>query len=110
MIRVLLSGMDLSENGQAMAAFEEVGPGKHFLGSAHTLSNFETAFYRSSVADNNSYEQWSAEGGLDTAQRANKIWKKMLADYEEPALDPAIDEALLAFIAEQKASFADRDY
>jgi len=110
MLGVLLRGMDLSENGQAMAAFETVGPGKHFLGSARTLSNFETAFYRSTVADNNSYEQWSAEGGLDTAQRANTIWKKMLADYEEPSLDPAIDEGLLAFMAEQKASFADRDY
>jgi trimethylamine--corrinoid protein Co-methyltransferase len=110
MIKVLLGGMDLSENGQAMEAFEEVGPGKHFLGSAHTLSNFETAFYRSTVADNNSFEQWSVEGSLDTAQRANKIWKQMLADYEAPALDPAIDEALAAFMTEQKASFADRDY
>ena len=110
MINVLLGGMDLSENGQAMTAFEEVGPGKHFLGSAHTLSNFETAFYRSTVADNNSYEQWSAEGNLDTAQRANKIWKQMLADYEAPSLDPAIEEALTAFMTEQKASFADRDY
>ncbi len=93
-----------------MDAFKEVGPGKHFLGSAHTLSNFETAFYRSTVADNNSFEQWSAEGSLDTAQRANVLWKKMLAEYEEPALDPAIDEALLSFMEQQKASFADRDY
>jgi len=93
-----------------MDAFREVGPGKHFLGSAHTLSNFETAFYRSTVADNNSYEQWSAEGSLDTAHRANGIWKKMLVDYQAPELDPAIDEALQAFITAQKASFADRDY
>ena len=110
MISVLLQGVDMSENAQAMDAFEEVGPGKHFLGSAHTLSNFETAFYRSTVADNNSYEQWSAEGSLDSAQRANVLWKKMLAEYEPPALDPAIDEALQAFMTNQKASFADRDY
>jgi trimethylamine--corrinoid protein Co-methyltransferase len=110
MISVLLQGVDMSENAQAMDAFEEVGPGKHFLGSAHTLSNFETAFYRSTVADNNSYEQWSAEGSLDSAQRANVLWKKMLAEYEAPALDPAIDEALQAFMTTQKASFADRDY
>jgi len=110
MIGVLLGGLDLSDNAQEMEAFHEVGPGKHFLGSAHTLSNFETAFYRSTVADNNSYEQWSMEGGLDTAQRANVLWKKMLADYEAPELDPAIDESLQAFMAEQKASFADRDY
>ena len=110
MIAVLLQGVDMSENAQAMDAFEEVGPGKHFLGSAHTLSHFETAFYRSTVADNNSYEQWSAEGSLDSAQRANVLWKKMLAEYEAPALDPAIDEALQAFMTAQKASFADRDY
>jgi len=110
MLAVLLNGVDVSENGQAMSAFEEVGPGKHFLGSAHTLANFETAFYRSTVADNNSFEQWSAEGSLDTAQRANTLWKKMLAEYQAPELDPAIDEALQAFMTEQKASFADRDY
>ena len=110
MLAVLLNGGDVSENGQAMSAFEEVGPGKHFLGSEHTLANFETAFYRSTVADNNSYEQWSAEGSLDAAQRANILWKQMLAEYKAPDLDPAIDEALQAFMTEQKASFADRDY
>ncbi|MBM27961.1 MAG: trimethylamine methyltransferase [Halieaceae bacterium] len=110
MLAVLLNGVDVSENGQAMSAFEEVGPGNHFLGSAHTLANFETAFYRSTVADNNSYEQWSAEGSLDAAQRANTLWKQMLAEYQAPELDPAIDEALQAFMTEQKASFADRDY
>ena len=110
MLAVLLNGVDVSENGQAMSAFEEVGPGKHFLGSEHTLANFETAFYRSTVADNNSYEQWSAEGSLDAAQRANTLWKQMLAEYQAPELDPAIDEALQAFMTEKKASFADRDY
>ena len=58
------------------------GPGQHFLGCAHTQANFETAFYRSTVADNNSFEQWQAEGALDTASRTNVIWKKTLADYQ----------------------------
>ena len=55
-------GMDLSENGQALEPIIENGPGQHFLGTAHTLANFETAFYRSSVADNNSFEQWEIDG------------------------------------------------
>ena len=59
-------------------------PGQHFLGTAHTLANFETAFYRSEIADNNSYEQWLEDGSLDAAQRANAIWKRMLAEYEAP--------------------------
>ncbi len=110
MIGILLGGVDLSANGQALDAIREVGPGAHFLGAAHTQANFETAFYRSDIADNNSFEQWEQDGSLDAAARANKIWKAMLADYEAPPLDPAIDEALMQFINSRKADFADRDY
>ena len=66
-MHVLAKGIDMSENGQAMEAFHQVEPGGHFLGCAHTQANFETAFYRSSVADNNSVEQWEAEGRQDAA-------------------------------------------
>ena len=110
MIHDFLNGVDLSENGQAMAAIREVGPGQHFLGCDHTRANFETAFFRSSVADNNSFEQWEADGSLDTAQRANQIWKKMLNDYDMPPIDPAVDEALLAFIRQRKESIPDANY
>jgi len=110
MMQVIMGGVDLSENGQAMDAIREVGPGAHFLGCAHTQANFEAAFYRSSIADNNSFEQWEAEGSLDAAQRANKIWKKMLAEYQAPALDPAVDEALQAFIAQRKLAMPDASY
>lgn len=110
MIAVLLQGVDMSENGQAMDALREVGPGSHFLGAAHTQANFKTAFYRSPIADNNSFEQWEQDGSLDAAQRANGIFKRMLRDYEAPPLDPAIDEALLEFIQRRKSEFEDRDY
>jgi trimethylamine--corrinoid protein Co-methyltransferase len=75
MMHTLLAGVDLSENGQALDAIREVGPGKHFLGCAHTQANFQTAFYRSPLADNNSVEQWEAEGAGDMTQRANALWK-----------------------------------
>jgi trimethylamine--corrinoid protein Co-methyltransferase len=107
MMHTLLAGVDLSENGQAMDAIREVGPGAHFLGCAHTQANFENAFYRSSLADNNSFEQWQAEGSLDMAQRANALWKRQLADYVEPPLDPAIDEALLDFMQRRKSAAPD---
>jgi trimethylamine---corrinoid protein Co-methyltransferase len=107
MMHTLLAGIDLSVNGQALDAIREVGPGKHFLGCAHTQANFENAFYRSPLADNNSYEQWEAEGSPDMTRRANALWKKQLAEYVEPPLDPAIDEALLDYIARRKASFPD---
>ncbi len=107
MMHTLLEGVDLSDNGQAMDAIREVGPGKHFLGCAHTLANFETAFYRSPLADNNSFEQWEAEGGSNMAKRANVLWKKQLVEYVAPPLDAAVDEALLDFINRRKASFPD---
>lgn len=107
MMQVLAQGVDLSENGQAMSAIREVGPGAHYLGCAHTQANFETAFYRSSIADNNSVEQWEAEGAQDAVKRANTLWKRMLAEYEAPPIDPGIDEALNEFMVKKKASMPD---
>ena len=110
MLQVLLQGVELTENEQALSALHEVGPGSHFLGASHTQANFETAFYRSTVADNNSFEQWHQEGELDTAARANLICRKMLDSYQAPPLEPALDEALIEFIGQRKAQFEDRDY
>jgi trimethylamine--corrinoid protein Co-methyltransferase len=107
MMQVFAQGIDLSENGQAVDAILANEPGVHFLGSAHTLANFETAFYRSEIADNNSFEKWLEDGSLDAAQRANAVWKRMLAEYEAPPIDPGVDEALLDFIARKKASMPD---
>jgi trimethylamine--corrinoid protein Co-methyltransferase len=107
MLHSLAGGMDLSERGQAMDAIREVGPGSHFLGCAHTLANFESAFYQSTIADYSSFEQWSIEGSLSAEQRANRVWKKMLADYVDPGLDPAIDEALQAFMTRRRTELGD---
>lgn len=109
-MHVMAKGVDMSENGQAMDAFNQVEPGGHFLGCAHTQTNFESAFYRSSLADTNSVEQWQAEGSLDASQRANAAWKKSLAEYEAPAIDPGIDEALREFVDKKKASMEDKAY
>ena len=107
MMQTLAKGVDLSDNGQAMDAIREVGPGSHYLGCAHTQANFETAFYRSTIADNNSYEQWLAEGEQDATKRANTLWKRMLREYEAPALDPGIDEALNEFLTKRKSAEPD---
>ncbi|TMK80062.1 MAG: trimethylamine methyltransferase family protein [Actinobacteria bacterium] len=100
-------GVDLSPNGQALEAILANEPGTHFLGSPHTLANFETAFYRSPLADNNSLEQWEIEGSQDLAQRANTAWKRSLAEYEPPSIDEAVDLELREWIERRKASFPD---
>ena len=110
MVEAFLSGVDLSENGQAVRSIIETGPGQHHLGTAHTMANFETAFYRSFTADNNSYEQWSEEGSQRAVERANSLWKKSLAEYEPPPLDPAVDEALLDYMARKKETYPDMEF
>jgi trimethylamine--corrinoid protein Co-methyltransferase len=101
-------GVDLSENGQAMDAFRSNEHGQHFLGTAHTLANFEHAFWRSELADNNSYEQWESEGSATAAQRATERYKTMLADYTGPDLDDAIEAKLRSYVAERKAAMPDQ--
>jgi trimethylamine---corrinoid protein Co-methyltransferase len=103
----LARGMALDENGFALDAFRQIGPGKHYLGSAHTLSNYQSAFYDFELADNNSYEQWSAEGSLDQLHRAAKRVKALLGSYEPPPLDQARDEALREYIDQRKRAMPD---
>jgi len=107
MMHTFVRGLDTSDNGLALDALRENTPGNHFLGTSHTLANFETAFYRSDTADNSSFEQWTEEGGLDAAQRANAIWKRRLAEYEAPELDSAIDEELQEYVARRKNELPD---
>ena len=104
---VYAKGVDISENGQAMDAFRTNEHGQHFLGNAHTLANFETAFYRNKESDNNSFEQWSEEGGKTSAERANETWKQMLSDYTAPELDDAADAEMLAYIEKRKSEMPD---
>ena len=107
MLAVFAKGVDLSENGQALSAIREVGPGSHYLGCQHTQDNFRNAFYMSPLVDNNNFEQWEEDGEHDLTQLANKYFKKQLEEYQQPELDPAIDEALLEFVAKRKCSFPD---
>ncbi len=103
----LANGVDVDENGQGMDAIREVGPGGHYLGCAHTQSNFKTAFWRSNVLDYKPFETWEEDGAKDTMTLAGEKVKRMLAEYTQPAIDPAIDEALRAFVHQRKESEPD---
>ncbi|MEM7508924.1 MAG: trimethylamine methyltransferase family protein [Pseudomonadota bacterium] len=103
----LAEGVIADTNGQAMDAIAEVGPGGHYLGCAHTQANFKEAFWRSDVFDYKPFETWSEEGARDSYQLANTRMHRMLGDYQQPALDPGIDEALKDYVAKRKASEPD---
>jgi trimethylamine--corrinoid protein Co-methyltransferase len=110
MMHRLLGGLALDDNAMAMDAFREVGPGKHFLGCAHTMANYTTAFYDPELADNDSFEQWRDAGSRDAETRAGTRWQVMLAAHEDPPLDAAVEEALGEFVARRKAAVADAWY
>ena len=107
MLQIFGSGVDMSENGQAMDAIREVGPGSHYLGCAHTQANFKDAFWRTNLLDYRPFETWEEQGGLDTMALAEKRVAKMLGDYQPPALDPGIAEALTDYVARKKAAEPD---
>ncbi|UWQ76784.1 trimethylamine methyltransferase family protein [Leisingera sp. M658] len=103
----LAKGVSVDENAQAMDAIREVGPGGHYLGCAHTQENFKSAFWKSELLDYKPFEQWEEEGARDTYALATNRVEKLLATYEQPALDPAIKMALDEYVAEKKASMPD---
>ncbi|MCA9944116.1 MAG: trimethylamine methyltransferase family protein [Anaerolineales bacterium] len=98
-----LQNVSWEEDEWAMEAIlHEVPPGGHHLGSSHTMRHYRTAFYRAELFDYDSAEAWEANGSVDAVQRANAKYKRLLRQYEQPKLDPAIDEALRDFIERRK--------
>ncbi|MEZ5886552.1 MAG: trimethylamine methyltransferase family protein [Paracoccaceae bacterium] len=105
----IAKGIDMSENGQAMEALRYVGSGEasHFLGTDHTQANFRSAFWKSELLDYKPFETWEEEGARDTVQLARERVAKLLNDYQKPAIDPAVEEALTEYVAKKKASMPD---
>ena len=93
---------EVTAESLALPQIDEVGPGGHHLGTDHTMEHFRSAFYRSPLSSRLPYETWRDEGAADVSQRANQQWQEMLKKYEQPAIDPAVDEALVAYMEKRK--------
>jgi len=104
---VLQRGLPVDQEGLAMDALREVGPGGHFLGSEHTLRNYRTGFYRPWISSTENFDRWSRFGSRTADVVAAERWKQVLAEYPDPGIDPAIDEELKEFIARRKQEIGD---
>jgi trimethylamine--corrinoid protein Co-methyltransferase len=102
MMAEVLTPFRVDEAEIGVDAIAAVGPGGHFFGSPHTLERYETAFYRPLVSDWRNFETWQEDGARTATERANAIWKRLLADFEPPRMDPATSEALDDFVARRK--------
>ncbi|WP_170379656.1 MULTISPECIES: trimethylamine methyltransferase family protein [Ruegeria] len=108
--KVLDLGLDTSDEALASDAYEEVGPGGHFLGCGHTIRNYQDAFYEPALSHSENVESWEDEGAKDMRTRAYERWNQMLKDYEAPPIDVALKEELEAFVAKRKESLPDAWY
>ena len=108
--KVLEQGLDTSDEAMAKDAYDEVPAGGHFLGSAHTMRNYSTAFYEPRLSDSENVESWEERGGKDMRARAHDQWKQMLSEYSPPAMDEALLEALTDFVDRRKSELPDAWY
>lgn len=106
MMSEYLRPIEVNDETIALDAIAEAGPGGHFFGVEHTMSRYETAFYQPFLSEQRNFESWQEAGSVDTELRANRIWKQLLKDYQQPPLDPAIDEELTAYVARRKESLS----
>src|SRR5467141_3415476 len=104
---ILSRGLPVDEEGLAMDALREVGPGGHFLGAEHTLRNYRTGFYRPWISSTENFDRWNRMGAKTADVVASDRWKKVLEEYPDPGIDPGVDEELRELIAKRKREIGD---
>ncbi|MEM9277040.1 MAG: trimethylamine methyltransferase family protein [Pseudomonadota bacterium] len=106
----MLQGMSVSTETLSPESYNEAQPGENFLSTSHTLANYSDANYESLLPDPGSYEAWKENGSPSDAERANRVWKQMLADYEEPPMDEGTRKQLEEFVTSRKSEMPDEWY
>ena len=106
----MMRGMEVTEDSLSKKSYLEAKPGENFLLTSHTLKNYASANYETLLPDTGSYEAWKENGSPSAAERANLIWKDMLANYKQPAMDESIKTKLEDYVASRKAEMPDEWY
>ena len=109
-LHAYMAGIEVNEDTLGFEALAQNGPGEHLFGTDHTLRHYQSAYWDSALTDDQPFETWSEQGGIDYAQLANQRWKDLLNTYEAPAMEAATDEALKDFTARKKSAMADAWY
>ena len=98
----ILKPVEFTDDDLAVDAIKGIVAGGHFFGASHTLARYESAFYRPLLSDWSSFENWTDAGARTATDRAHDLWKKLKAEYVPPPLDPAIAEAIGAYVAKRR--------
>lgn len=102
MMAKYLEGIDITEASLALEAVKDVGPGGHFFGTEHTMSRYKTAFYSPLISDWRNFESWTEAGSPTALEKANQLYKQVLAEYQAPILEQSIAEELADFVSRRK--------
>ncbi len=103
MMQAWMEPLATDDAALGLEAIAEAGPGGHFFGTAQTMGSYETAFHAPMLSNWDNYPTWLEKGAEEAPRRANRVWKELLAGYEEPKLDEAVVEALEEYVAKRKA-------
>jgi trimethylamine--corrinoid protein Co-methyltransferase len=95
--------IDTSAAELAVDAITDVAPGGHFFGIDHTLQRYRSAFYEPMTFERSNYEQWVESGSLTALERANPVWKRVLAEFQPPPLDDGVRSELEDFVGRRAA-------
>ncbi|MBJ89974.1 MAG: methyltransferase [Woeseia sp.] len=104
MMAATLQQLVVNTEELALEAIAEVPPGGHHFGTAHTLERYENAFYSPILSSRQNFEAWQEDGCKDATERANIIWKQLLSEYEQPFIEPSVEEALRSYIDKRKTT------
>ena len=110
MLMKMINGLEVDAEAFGPDAYHETGPGQNFLSTQHTLRHYASANYQSHIPEAGPYETWLENGSTTAEQRANGVWKNMLAEYQPPDIDEAVDEALKDYMLKKKSSMPDEWY
>jgi trimethylamine--corrinoid protein Co-methyltransferase len=102
MMRETLTPLQVDDSTLALDAIREAGHGGHFFGTSHTMANYTTAFYEPIVSDWSNFETWQERGSKTAFERANKVYRETLKNYQEPDLDAGIRQSLDDYVVERR--------
>jgi trimethylamine---corrinoid protein Co-methyltransferase len=91
-----------TDDDLAFDAIKEVGPNGHYFGVQHTQDRYQNAFYAPICSDWRNYEAWQIDGSVWTHERAHRIYKQIMAEFEPPEMNGDHQEELRRFVARRK--------
>lgn len=96
------SGLQDEDLDALLGDIERIGPGGHFLGTDHTREN---PMHMNPLQNNDSFEQWEAEGAKTAEMIGQAEAKRMLEHYVQPPMPDDVRGALDEFVAKKRAAY-----